>query len=800
MISGSGEFEPRPMHERQQREEPKDTWQQVVPMPWDDKSEIPKHSKLGKPSRSWAYRTISGELIGYVCRFDKPDGKKETLPYSYGVNSDTPLRGVFRWKSFADPRPLYNLPALAAKPNANVLIVEGEKTADAAAALLPKLAVVTWPGGGKAVSKADWTPLAGRKVIILPDHDKPGWDAANAIAAILRDSVDGIRFAAPPADTPDGWDLADADWAPDQAWTYLKSAMTDALPKWVDQPSEPDTLPPAPAYDIDDRSVPADPIAVPPARYHVLDDAPFRCLGHDRENYYYFAEGKQCVVALSPGAHTKANLIGIASQFYWKTEFRKGKADDFEVDVASDAMMRRCEQVGFFNPGKIRGRGAWYDDGRVVVHLGDRVIVDGRATVPSAVDSRYVYERGSEMAADLSQPLNNKDAYRFIDLMDMLSWERPMDAKLAAGWCVCAHIGGVLKWRPHVWVIGRKGSGKTYVMSSIIKAAMGDNCLFIQAGSTEAGIRQNLGSDALPVLFDEAEGEDQHAHNNIQRVLQLVRQSSSDTGGMIAKGTPGGKALHFHIRSCFAFSSINANLVQQSDKSRVTVLELNGEKSKHDFADIVAVENEVLTPAYISRFYARAIALADVIRTNAVTFARAAASELGEQRAGDQMGALLAGAYSLHSDKVISLEDAKAWVAKQDWTETKDELKGMSDEQSLWSYLMQQRIRVKLDGQGTQVDMPVGKLVDIAQAPNADIQDGVSPSTAVHALQGSGFKVEGHHLLISNTSPHIGKLLAGTQWATNWARVLKRLPGAEPAGVTYFGFKGSEARAIKMPI
>src|SRR5690606_24086785 len=31
--------------------------------------------------------------------------------------------------------------------------------------------VVAWPGGGKAVAKADWSPLAGRKVIIWPDAD-----------------------------------------------------------------------------------------------------------------------------------------------------------------------------------------------------------------------------------------------------------------------------------------------------------------------------------------------------------------------------------------------------------------------------------------------------------------------------------------------------------------------------------------------------------------------------------------------------------------------------------------------------
>lgn len=787
----------RPVHKYEPKPEPVEEWQQVVPAP--DTLPDMTHRKLGKPSRYWCYRTNDGQVIGYVCRFDKQDGSKETLPRTYRKHRESDKR-LWAWKSFDAPRPMYNLPALSAKPNANVVIVEGEKTADAAQALLP-FPVVTWPGGGKAVSKVDWTPLAGRKVIVIPDADKPGFSAAENIAANLRNIGCDVKFVTPPADVPEGWDLADVDWTPEQTLAFVKANICDQLPAWPDPIPEPEPSYDAIPYDIEDRSVPAEPIAAVPAprrSYHVMDDAPFRCLGHDRDHYYYFAEGKQCVVALTPSAHTKANLIGIASHLYWVSEFKKGRGDDFEVDAAVNAMMRRCEQIGFFDPSKIRGRGAWYDAGRVVVHLGDRVIVDQEEQSPSRVYSNYIYERGATLTADLSRPLSNKEAYRFIDLMEMLSWQRPMDAKLAAGWCVCAHIGGVLKWRPHIWVVGKKGSGKTYVISNIIKAVMGDNSLFIQAGSTEAGIRQNLGSDALPVLFDEAEGEDHRAHENIQRVLQLVRQSSSDTGGMIAKGTPGGRALHFHIRSCFAFSSINANLVQQSDKSRVTVVELDTAKSRFEFSEIVACETELLTQTYISRFYARAIALAPVIRMNAVTFARAAAYELGEQRAGDQMGALLAGAYALHSDKAITLEDAVAWVRKQDWTETKDELKGMSDEEALWSYLMQQKIRIKLDGQGTQIDMPIGMAIDVAMDRKQHASIGYQ--TAHDALLENGIKTEGSKVYVSNTSPYLARLLTGTTWAVNWGRVLRRLPGAEAAGVVYFGYSGSNARATMIPI
>ena len=179
-------------------------WVPVVPA-----SDAPafrlSHMHYGEPSARWEYRTLAGELIGFVCRFDKADGGKEILPACWASN-DAGER-AWRWLSFPKPRPLYNLPALAAKPAAPVLVVEGEKTADAAARLFPHCVAVTWPGGAKAVKHADWAPLRGRTVVIWPDNDAPGIAAAQSIAAL----VPGARIVDVAAlGKPEGWDLADA--------------------------------------------------------------------------------------------------------------------------------------------------------------------------------------------------------------------------------------------------------------------------------------------------------------------------------------------------------------------------------------------------------------------------------------------------------------------------------------------------------------------------------------------------------------------------------------------------------------
>ena len=56
-------------------------------------------------------------------------------------------------KAFPTPRPLYNLDKLAERPDDWILVVEGEKTADAAAELFPDHVAMTSPGGAKAAAK-----------------------------------------------------------------------------------------------------------------------------------------------------------------------------------------------------------------------------------------------------------------------------------------------------------------------------------------------------------------------------------------------------------------------------------------------------------------------------------------------------------------------------------------------------------------------------------------------------------------------------------------------------------------------
>jgi putative DNA primase/helicase len=133
-------------------------WPTGVPASWN-----------GKRYRArWAYRDKAGDPIGHVVRYESPSGEKEIIPFFKG--------DPFGWKSGypkGQMRPLYNLDKISKlPPDHPVWVVEGEKCADALTEL--NCVATTSPGGSNGARLADWSPLAGRTVVIWPDKDRAG--------------------------------------------------------------------------------------------------------------------------------------------------------------------------------------------------------------------------------------------------------------------------------------------------------------------------------------------------------------------------------------------------------------------------------------------------------------------------------------------------------------------------------------------------------------------------------------------------------------------------------------------------
>jgi hypothetical protein len=226
---GAGEHRPHV-----ERRAPKsDDGEIVTPIPHDAPPAPATHPKLGKPTMRWAYRNATGSTLFDVLRFNLPDDGKSFLPLTLWRQSDGSL--LWKWKGAPPLRPLYGLDRLAARPDAPVIVCEGEKSADAAERLAPDHVAITSPNGNACAKYADWSTIAGRSVVIWPDADSAGDIYAKAAADLaLAAGAKSVAIVTPPAGVSKGWDAADAleeGWTQEQAAALIASAAVYAPEK-----------------------------------------------------------------------------------------------------------------------------------------------------------------------------------------------------------------------------------------------------------------------------------------------------------------------------------------------------------------------------------------------------------------------------------------------------------------------------------------------------------------------------------------------------------------------------------------
>jgi hypothetical protein len=274
----------------------------------------------------------------------------------------------------------------------------------------------------------------------------------------------------------------------------------------------------------------------------------------------------------------------------WKKVAEKGadgkpvmEKDGFSQKLAQQGLIMACSKRRLFDPkSKVRGRGAHRgDDGELVMHCGDAVLVGGRKGVrdrrkgsgafrPGLVGG-YVYPTLPALPrpAETSAAIDVAEHVR--SCLESWNWKQgPVAAHILFCWLAAAMLGGALKHRPHGWITGPSGAGKT-TLQQFLRELMGDWGVFTE-DATEAGLRQLLDQDTLAVMFDEIEAEaDKQAV--VDRIVRLARLAYS--GASSLRGTSDQQAKQFVARSCFLFSSIHHTQLPEQDRNRIAILHLS---------------------------------------------------------------------------------------------------------------------------------------------------------------------------------------------------------------------------------
>ena len=500
-------------------------------------------------------------------------------------------------------------------------------------------------------------------------------------------------------------------------------------------------------------------------------------MGHDHGTYYVFPKGASQIIPISGGALGKKTFMMIAPLSYWETEF-PGKSG-VEWDVAADSFIRECERKGSFDPTRVRGRGCWIDAERIIIHLGDKLQVNGVSVGLDDINTRYIYETRPNTEFPEYNPASMEECQKLYKIFNLLRWENNVMASLIAGWVFLAPICGVLEWRPHGWITGPAGAGKSWVLNKIIHPLLGDLIVYALGGSSSAGIVQRLQSDAIPVIIEEAEGDTIKQKFQIEDILTVARQSSSESGANIFKGTQHGKSLSYALRSMFLFNSISVGVKHHADDTRVTIFALKEDKrmdKNYKFQELSRLVYTLITDDFCRRVRARAVKMVPVIKQNARLFSKVTGEILNNQRAGDQLGTLLAGCYSLINDEKATEEQCKAFIMTFDLTEPAQS-KDVKDEVLCLQEILGHQLKItSLTNKIYEVTL--GELIEIAVYQK--LEEAIGFDDAIAILRRTGVIIDFKHdrVVFAYSSKVIKKILNDTAWRDNYGMILRRLPTA----------------------
>lgn len=518
-----------------------------------------------------------------------------------------------------------------------------------------------------------------------------------------------------------------------------------------------------------------------------------RPLGHNRGSYYFFPRATGQIMEFSATALGRSqNLYQLAPRGFWESMYAPEEKMSVIAEMASGDLIRLCQQKGIFSLENARGVGVWRDGKKLLVNCGNVIIGEGVKCHPSEFGGDYVYEAGQRVIDMDVLPLDNKEAARFRNVCKGLTWKKPQYGDLLAGWCVIAAVGGCLDWRPHIFITGRKGSGKSTAMDKIVEGALHGIAIKRDGGTTEPGVRKAIGASSRPFIMDEAEAESGARRTQMQLIFEYFRNASS--GAVVENAN-----ASYVARSAACFGAINPRIDQGADADRWSMLELTPNES-HDrdehYKGLLSEIREVITSDFPDRLLARTVANLDVLLHNIGVFVDVFSNKLGSKRAGDQVGTLVAGSYALVSTQRVTVDFVEDWVSKQDW-DFGELTGGGSDAEALFATIMSSRVRWDADGMGRE--SRVGDLV--LRASKKEYMS-MEYENACRALGGIGIRVdlEKGRIVISNGARPLKMILRDTPWG-EWRRTLSDYDGADNYGGKVVSFAaGIKTKATSIPM
>ena len=382
---------------------------------------------------------------------------------------------------------------------------------------------------------------------LLADGDEPGHKAMQALAGHLRGLGCTVKIALPPTD---GTDVA--DWIASEgvagAGRKIATLMEDYIPA-LPAPEETQPL------------IPPEPVVF--TETDLQDNPHYRLLGLCGD---YIAvrlrEAGRVLQRTRESMTQPATLIAIAPETWWCGMAGAEQLGSKTSRTIGDALIRTADSLGQIDLSMMWGRGAAkLPDGKVVYHLGDRLLVDGREV---GLDSDPSQTWLAEPRVEMGKEATTEETAAIARAVMQYRWATPDDGKRMLGWIVAALVGGALEWRPHIILTAAAAEGKSWLLKHVVERIMGPLLVRV-ADATPAGVARLGAHSSLPLAIDEAEPSSPW----VMELLKLLRIASGADGLRVRADQNGGVTTQ-QVRFSAMLSGTVPPMLTRPDASRLT--------------------------------------------------------------------------------------------------------------------------------------------------------------------------------------------------------------------------------------
>ncbi len=486
----------------------------------------------------------------------------------------------------------------------------------------------------------------------------------------------------------------------------------------------------------------------------------------------------------------------------WLREnFNSDEKGGYSVARAGSWLLRECVKAGIFDPAiQRRLCGVWRAQDELVVHCGDRVLVNGEFTRAGFRREEILYPLATKMTPPAYPPATAADGERLLEAIRCWQFEDSAGPEIVLGFIGQALLGAAPDWRTHCFVRSPYGGGKTWLGELVANAT---GARLPNNNVTPANIYQSLTGEARAMIIDEAEKSERD--DRIVQVIELVRLMSGRDGGRIGRGSADGSgARSYQVNgSAFLLAILHPDLRPQ-DASRFIVLRLRPLPTGRGATGLRerALQALRLASELSPHLLARAIQNWHRFLDTVAIYREACIREDVEPRSADSLAAVLAGRDLLIRDDLPGASEVDGDLARVAHLMIRaDDRQADSEGQQCLIHLLSSSVEKWSSGER----MTVGEKIQEAQEPGAH-RNGINRilgRAGLRLVYGKDAKTGQsviEFLLIAHRHVGLEHIFAGTRWnGAVWKQALEDLRGAAPWGQsTHFGGSPS-VKALALP-